>query len=105
MRASPLPPSAPDAIEAAAAQWLARRDRGLKAPEQTAYTSWLSEDLRHEAAVTRLEKIWHALDALSELPAAQATLPNPDLLAPRRSHRRLWVWSPLLAAAAAVAFL
>ena len=98
-------PSPTDAVEVAAAQWLARRDRGLSAPEQTAYASWLREDLRHEAAVSRLEKVWHALDALSALPAAKSVPPDPDLLAPRRHHRRLWLWSPLLAAAAAVAFL
>lgn len=106
MRESPSPFSPSEAIEAAAAAWAARRDRGLRAPEQAAYAAWLREDPRHEATVARLEKAWQALDALSEHPAALVIPPNPDLLARRHHSRWIWRWSSLtLAAAAAVAAL
>ena len=92
--------STAEAIETAAAQWLARRDRGLSAREQAAYTAWVQEDFRHEEAVIRLEKTWEALDRLAVDPAFQTLPPDPDLLAPPRRRRRLWFWFPLLAAAA-----
>ena len=93
-----------DSIEAAAAEWLARRDRGLSAAEQTAYARWCREDPRHAAAVRRLEKVWGALDRLAILVALPLAPPNPDLLAPRPRWVR-WAWVPLLGAAAAVAFV
>jgi transmembrane sensor len=90
-------------VEAVAAQWLARRDRGLNTREQAEYAAWVREDFRHEAAVARLEKTWEALDRLAVDPAFQALPPDPDLLAPPRRRRVLWIGAPLLAAAAAVA--
>jgi transmembrane sensor len=102
---SPPLPSPDEAVEAAAAQWLARRDRGLSAREQADYAAWLQADLRHEATVGRLERTWDALDRLAVDPAFQAQPPDPDLLAPRRRGRWLWIFAPLLAAAAAVALV
>jgi transmembrane sensor len=90
-----------DAIEAIAARWIARRDRGLTEAEQAAYLQWLREDPRHEAAMVRPEKNWSALDQLAGQIEAQGGPPNPDLLAPRR--RTFWSWTPILAAAAAAA--
>ena len=100
-------PSPADGVESAAAQWLARRDRGLSTREQAAYATWLRGDARHETAIDRLERTWNALDRLATQHAALATSPDPDLLAPPR-RRLLRFWSPLLvasAAAAAVAFV
>jgi len=95
--------SSPDeAIEAIAARWIARRDRGLSEAEQAAYQKWLREDPRHEAAMSRPEKNWSALDQLAGQLSARGGLPDADLLAPPR-RRSLWFWTPLLAAAAAVA--
>ncbi|MBS0662900.1 MAG: FecR domain-containing protein [Verrucomicrobia bacterium] len=91
-----------DTIEAAAAQWLSRRDRALTPTEQDEYLQWLAQDPRHGQAITRLEKAWGALDALSQWRPAHSTVPNPDLLAPR--HRARWYWlSTAFAAAAAIA--
>src|SRR5580765_2500987 len=98
-------PSPSASVEAAAAQWLARRDRGLSAAEQAAYAAWLQGDVRHEAAISRLERTWEALDRLAVDPAFQTSPPNPDLLAPPRRRRLAWIWVPALAAAAAVAFV
>jgi transmembrane sensor len=91
----------PEAIETAAAQWLARRDRGLAAAEQDAYLQWLMENPAHGAALNRLEKTWLALNQLKKWRPVHSPQPNPDLLAP--SRRRYWRWSGVLAAAAMVA--
>ena len=92
----------PEAIESAAAQWLARRDRGLAAAEQDAYLQWLFESPAHGVAISRLEKTWRALDQLEKWRPRYSPQPNPDLLAPPR--RRYWRWSGALAAAAMVVF-
>ncbi len=92
--------SVTDPVEAAAAQWLARRDRGLTAAEQDAYLQWLRSDARHGAAVARLEKAWAALDALNCWRPGHSVEPNPDLLAVPR--RRISAWLPAGFAAAAV---
>jgi transmembrane sensor len=93
----------PDGIEAAAASWLARRDRGFSGAEQDAYLQWLQESPSHGTAVARLEKTWGVLDQLSEWRPAHSQQPNPDLLAPHRISRRLWFGAGALAAAAALA--
>ena len=93
-----------DSIDATAAQWLARCDRGLSPGEQVAYAKWLGENSAHRSAVDRLEKVWGALDQLEAHPLRSRAAPNPDLLAPQRKWVR-WAWAPLLAAAAAVAVI
>lgn len=93
-------PSSAEAIEAAAAHWLARCDRGLDPREQADLVAWQQADARHAAALGRLEKVWHQLDALAERRPALTPVPDPALLsAPRRRAR--WAWIPLLGAAAA----
>lgn len=84
----------------AAAQWLARRDRGLSPEEQDAYLQWLCEDPAHGAEVSFLENSWKRLDVLRQWHPAHSSQPNPDLLAPAR--RRAWGWPSVLAAAAAL---
>lgn len=91
-----------EAIETAAAQWLARRDRGLTAAEQDAYLQWLLENPAHGVAINRLEKTWQALNRLEKWRPIHSPRPNPDLLAPARRH--YWRWSGALAAAAMVVF-
>lgn len=88
--------------ETAAAQWLARRDRGLSPEEQDAYLQWLRENPAHGAEVAFLERSWQRLDTLRQWHPGHSTQPNPDLLA--RPRRRHWVWPSVLVAAAAVAF-
>jgi transmembrane sensor len=93
---------------AAASAWLARRDRGLTAPEQDEFLQWLREDERHGLAFKKLEKTWGALDLLTERRPARSALPNPDLLVrpprfwQRRSVAAMTTVSLVLAAAAAV---
>jgi len=95
-------PAATDTLDAAAAQWLARRDRGLTPAEQDSYLQWLSQDPRHGPAIARQEKSWQALDALTHWRPEHSSTPNPDLLAPHRPARIYWLSTALAAAAAVV---
>jgi transmembrane sensor len=85
-------PQIPEEIQTAAAAWLARRDRGLGAHEQDRYLEWLQADPQHGQAILFLERAWRCMDHLDKWRPAHSSVPNPDLLAPRRSAR-WWVWS------------
>ena len=88
-------------LDAEAADWLARRDRGLTPREQDAYLQWLREDERRPAAIARAEATLRRVLQLSAWRHEHSTEPNPDLLArPRRAHP--WRWVALAAAAAVV---
>ena len=93
------------AITTAAAEWLARRDRGLEPAEQDAFLQWCREDARHRAELARLDRTWGALDSLSEWRPAHSARPNPDVLARRRRFqwRHAWVAAGTLALAASIA--
>lgn len=97
-----IPEQSSEVVESAAAQWLARRDRGLAASEQDAYLQWLFENPAHGVAINRLEKTWRALDQLEKWRPVHSRQPNPDLLAPPRRH--VWRWPAALAAAAMLVF-
>jgi transmembrane sensor len=78
------------AIDRAAAEWLARHDRGLTATEQDEFSQWLAAADRHRAIWAEHRWSWDELDRLAGLPATISTKPNPDLLAPRsRAWRRM----------------
>lgn len=97
---SPLPAST-DTIDAAAAQWIARRDRGLSATEQDDYMAWLRADPRHAAAIARLAAVLERMMGLGAWQPELSAEPNPDLFAP--PARRPWrVLAPVLALAAAL---
>ena len=95
------PDNSQDAVKTAAAQWLARRDRGMTAAEQDAYLQWLSDDSMHGSTIAYLEKNWRTLDRLSQWCPAHSPRPNPDLLAP--THKRYRRWHSVLAIAASIA--
>lgn len=84
-----------------AADWLARRDRGLSAAEQDEYLQWLRADARHAGAITQHEQTLRRMMHLADWQPAQSDEPNPDLFAPRR-HASLRIYYRVLAAAAAV---
>lgn len=91
------------AIEAKAAIWLAKRDRGLTPAEQDMYLQWLRDDERHRVALLRLERTWSTLDLMTEWRPQHSPKPNPDLLANRR--RIGWSWTAGIGALAAAAVL
>lgn len=99
--AVPLPPD--DPIESAAADWLARRDRGLSAGEQDRFLDWIAADPRHAATLQRLDRTWSALDTLSQWRPGNSLRPNPDLLAMARPRQTKLLPFALVAAAAGVA--
>ncbi len=97
----------PQAIERAAADWVARLDRGLTAVEQDNYSKWMAEDSRHRDAIARHRWGWDELDRLAGLHASPHAHLDPDLLAPKGRQRLskviTWVAPALVAAAAAIA--
>lgn len=60
-------------IEAAAADWLGRRDNdNWTDREQQALDAWLQASTAHRIAYLRLDSAWRAADRLSELPETSA---------------------------------
>lgn len=108
-RDQPLSPDQ-EAIEAMAAAWVAQRDQGLTAEEQTDFNRWEQADPRHAAAVGRLEKTWTKLQQLREFRPAAHGQPDRDLLAGARPPAQIISFSTvaavtgLAAAVAVVAF-
>lgn len=91
-----------EAIEARAAAWLAERDDGLSPVDQKAFADWRAEDVRHEAAVVRLEATWSALAQLSKFRPEARQHPDADLLAPPSENVVRFPWHPVLGLAAAM---
>jgi len=54
-------------IATAAAQWVARRDRGLTPAEATAFEDWRSADSRRAATFARTSEEWRDLDSLADI--------------------------------------
>ncbi|HRE07261.1 MAG TPA: FecR domain-containing protein [Opitutaceae bacterium] len=90
-------------LDLEAAQWLVRRDRGLNAEEQDAFSQWLAADPRHGEWFSRHQRTWKEFNLLAQWRPEHSAEPNPDLLAkPARRYWRL-TWVAPLAAAAALA--
>ena len=97
------PDPEPSPIDAIAARWLARQDRGLTPTEQDEFLQWLTEDPQHRQCLARQQQSWRELDALAQWRPAHSARPNPDLLAREPAIRRgPAVWLTLGAAAALV---
>jgi len=94
------------AIDATAADWLARRGRGLVPEEQAALAHWLQSDPRHVRAFASLERTWHSLDRLKELGLPERHRLEADLPAAaiRRRRPTILIFRTALAMAAAFAF-
>lgn len=85
-----------NAIDDAAAGWLARVDRGALADhEQAAFDAWLAEDVRHRGAYVRMQAIFAASERVSALGKGYA--------GPSASPSRWW-WAGGIAASVALAF-
>lgn len=93
-----------DALNAAAADWLARRDAGFAPGEAAAFARWTAADARHAAAVAEIESAWTLLNRPRE--QGQGDVVHRGLAARagrRRSRRRTGLALTSLAAAAALA--
>lgn len=93
------------AIDATAADWLARRGRGLTPGEQAGLAHWLQSDPRHARAFTSLERTWNSLDRLKELgsPARRRLEADLPAVSIRRRRPSVLIFQTVLAAAAALA--
>ncbi len=106
MSAQPHPrPSDAESIEATAAAWLAARDDGLTAEQAVAFAGWRAADPRCEAAASRLEVTWAALQQLRGFRPEAKRHPDRDLLrgsAPRRGRRIAFPLATIAAIAASL---
>jgi transmembrane sensor len=104
MSDTPLQPSESDRVEAEAADWMWRLDRGLSPREQDEFCDWLATEPGNIDVLARHRRNWKRLDQLADWRPEHANRPNPDLLAPTPLRRRpsRWLLFPLAAAAALV---
>lgn len=77
----------PARIEAAAAEWIGRRDAGLTPAEQREFDRWCEEHELHRAALARLESTWNAL-ANPPAPGGRAALRRELEIVQRQRRRR-----------------
>jgi len=85
---------ATETVRAAAAEWLARRDRGdWSEADQAALDAWLSESWSHTVAYWRLDAAWNRADRLGALRQQKN-----ESAAPRRAP----VWPLMFRTAAAL---
>jgi transmembrane sensor len=104
------PPTGNGAIDDVAADWLARRVRGLTRHEHAEFIRWREADQRHAAAFAELEATWRALDGLSEITLPDGRSLDHDVpVAPamretravgRGARRAVWLATAIAAAAA-----
>lgn len=93
-------------IDAEAAGWVLRLDRGLNADERDAFFDWHNADPEHAAALLRQQRAWKRLDSMAVRRPKHAGRPNPDLLAPplpAKARRRFRLLRWALAATITVA--
>ena len=95
-------PSDDEAVEATAAAWLAQRDDEFTPAHASEFAQWRAADVRHEAAVMRLEATWTALQQLRDFRPEAVRHPDRDLLRAPTRRRRVGPF-PALAATAALA--
>ncbi len=89
-------------IEAEAAEWLIKRDRGFTAEEQDAFFQWLGQSAVHGDCFARHQKTWKEFDFLAQWMPEHSGEPNPDLLA-NGMPRKWWKsWRPYMALAASL---
>jgi transmembrane sensor len=91
----------PDLVARSAAEWLARRDRGLTPAEQDAFTQWLAADPAHPAALRQHAAAFERMMTLYEWQPGQSPEPNENLFVPPARHR-WWLAVAGLAAAASL---
>ncbi|MES2696464.1 MAG: FecR domain-containing protein [Verrucomicrobiota bacterium] len=78
-------------IEAAAATWVLRRERGLSASEETEFECWKAEDPRHEEALSRKDRAWSAFDRPIAGGQADALIERLSASTAKRRGRRVGI--------------
>ena len=93
-----------EAVQTAAADWLARRERGLSVEEQQQFSEWLLADVRHAAAVKEIQEAWRFIGKPRLTGQADFVMQAVEQRVHRRSRRKHWSLAlGSLAAAAALA--
>ncbi len=88
-----------EAVSAAAARWVARRDAGLSPSETAELGQWLDADARHKAAFEHYARAWSTFDRPGRAGARDAMM---RALQTRAQHRRARRMRVMAAAACAV---
>lgn len=98
-------PNEEEAIEQAAADWIARRDRGLTPAEEAAFSKWKAADVRHIEHLLRIDRTWRILDTADEAPEIMqvAWESEAELNAKNRTRQRLFKIGLALAASLSIA--
>lgn len=89
----------PAAITKAAADWIARCDRGLTPREAEEFARWENADPRHPAELARLSATWSTLRTADEIPEVMQLARELDEVPPPPRAR----WPYVLAAAGGLA--
>jgi transmembrane sensor len=92
-----------DDVADGAAQWLARRDRGLSSAEELELQGWAAADPRGAAELARLEAAWQEFDRAKSDPDLVAMAREVDRATALKARSRAPVWKGVLMAAAAIA--
>jgi transmembrane sensor len=106
MNASESEPGPASGVDAEAAAWVVRHERGLTAAEQDAFLAWLAGNSQHRAAFAEQRWSWEELDRLSGLESSAHAAPDDARRAPagaRPIGARRWIVAPLVAAGIAAA--
>jgi transmembrane sensor len=89
----PAPSPTMDALEARAADWIARRNGGLDPAAQSELAAWLAADTRHAEAFAAMERAWDSLNAprLAARPESARWIDFETRRRVRsRRHRQAW---------------
>lgn len=78
-----------EAIEAQAAQWIARLDRGLTSAEEERLKQWLRQTDAHRRALMSMAELWDKMDDLSRLASLFERPAQPARQYPRRGPAAL----------------
>lgn len=91
-------------VDAAASDWLLRREAGLSDVERIEFERWMAADPRHRAAVTQADKAWRLLDRPRLAGRGHEMINALGRRATRRRRRRAAGAALALAAVVVVAF-
>ncbi|OAM90798.1 FecR domain-containing protein [Termitidicoccus mucosus] len=78
-----------EAVSAAAARWVARRDAGLSPSETAELGQWLDADARHKAAFEHYARAWSTFDRPGRAGARDAMMRELQTRAKHRRARRV----------------
>jgi len=96
------PPPGDDAVEQAAADWIARLDRGLSPAEAAEFALWETASPAHAAELARLKATWLSLDTADEVPKIMQIAHEVERM-PSAQSRPWWRKTSMLAALGAAA--